>query len=50
MAYVWKGTLDRGRLVPFSVFNMKLMTSLPATERRVEFDSEEASIDLGRIV
>ncbi|KAJ8424167.1 hypothetical protein Cgig2_032102 [Carnegiea gigantea] len=41
----------RGRLVPFTVFDVAFMTGLPTTGRRVEFDGEkEVSGDLGRMV
>ena len=37
----WKAFRIGGRRVPFSVFDVALMTGLPATGRRVELDGEE---------
>ncbi|KAJ8427430.1 hypothetical protein Cgig2_019042 [Carnegiea gigantea] len=37
-----------GRRLAFTVFDVILMTGLPAIEGRVEFDAEEVSGDLGR--
>jgi len=34
----------------FSVFDLVLITGLPATGRKVEFDTEEVSSEMGRIL
>ncbi|KAJ8441634.1 hypothetical protein Cgig2_025801 [Carnegiea gigantea] len=45
-----EGIQNRGRLIPFTVFDVAFMTDLLAIKRRVEFDGEEVSGDLGRMV
>jgi len=46
----WKAFRIGGRRVPFSVFDVALMTGLPATGRRVELDGEEVSSEVGLLI
>jgi len=39
-----------GQLVSFSMFDVALMTSLPATRKSVEFDAEEVDSKMGRML
>jgi len=45
-----EGIWDGGHLMSFSVFDLVLITGLPATGRKVEFDTEEVSSEMGRIL
>ncbi|KAJ8423597.1 hypothetical protein Cgig2_030663 [Carnegiea gigantea] len=46
----WKAFRIGGGRVPFSVFDVALFTSLPATRRRVELEGEELSMEVGILV
>ena len=46
----WKAFRIAGRRVPFSRFDVALMTGLPATGRRVELDGEEVSSEVGLLI
>ena len=39
-----------GRIVAFTVFDVTFITCPPVIERKVEFDGEQVSGDLGRMV
>lgn len=46
----WKAFRLAAHRVPFSVFDVALMTGLLALEIRVELDGVDVSIDMGRLV
>ncbi|KAJ8420616.1 hypothetical protein Cgig2_023143 [Carnegiea gigantea] len=46
----WKVFRVGGRRVPFSVFDVALMTGLPATRKIVELDREEVTTEVGEMV
>ncbi|KAJ8423069.1 hypothetical protein Cgig2_009338 [Carnegiea gigantea] len=46
----WKAFRLVGRHVPFSVFDVALMTGLPALGTRIELDRLEVSTEMGRLV
>ena len=46
----WKTFRIGGRRVPLSVFDVALMTGLPATGRIVELDGEEVSSEVGLLI